>query len=131
MRVAALTYHADHLGSVRTLSTADGQAAGSYDYDSYGRLLSEAEPPALAPFGQPFGYTGRERDRAAGLTHYRARAYDPETGTFLQEDPIGFAAGDLNTSRYVWNSPRSGGTWRTLEDSNLWPLPSEGSALSS
>ena len=26
---------------------------------------------------------------------------------------------------------RSGGQWRTQEDSNLWPLPSEGSALSS
>jgi hypothetical protein len=30
-----------------------------------------------------------------------------------------------NSRRYFW------GKWRTQEDSNLWPLPSEGSALSS
>ena len=42
---------------------------------------------------QPFRYTGREWDEATGLTHYRARAYDPATGRFLQEDPIWFLAG--------------------------------------
>ena len=54
---------------------------------------------------QPFLHTGREYDRATGLYYYRARYYDPETGTFTQDDPIHFAAGDLNVSRYVWNNP--------------------------
>ncbi|WP_316015597.1 RHS repeat-associated core domain-containing protein [Roseobacter sp. HKCCA0434] len=46
---------------------------------------------------RPYGFTGREIDRGTWLCHYRARSYDPRTGTFLQSDPIGFAAGDLNT----------------------------------
>ena len=99
------TYHADHLGSVRTLSSEGGEASGRYDYDSYGGLLEASEPGSLGGRGQPFGYTGRERDRATGLYHYRARAYDPETGTFLQEDPIGLAGGDMNLSRYVGSNP--------------------------
>jgi hypothetical protein len=32
---------------------------------------------------QPYLYTGREYDRATGLYYYRARYYDPETGTFI------------------------------------------------
>ncbi len=31
--------------------------------------------------------------------------YDPTTGTFLEEDPLGFAAGLDNLSEYVGNSP--------------------------
>lgn len=32
-------------------------------------------------------------------------SYDPNTGRFLSEDPIGFAAGDPNLYRFVGNSP--------------------------
>lgn len=34
-----------------------------------------------------------------------ARYYNPETGRFLSEDPIGFLAGDVNLYRYVNNNP--------------------------
>ncbi len=37
--------------------------------------------------------------------YFRARTYDPNSGRFLQEDPIGFSAGDLNVYRYVGNNP--------------------------
>ena len=51
-----------------------------------------------------------------------------------------FARFELRTSDDVFRtfsvrrsqlSPKSLKSWRTREDSNLWPLPSEGSALSS
>jgi RHS repeat-associated protein len=35
----------------------------------------------------------------------RARYYDPSTGRFLSEDPIGFNGGDFNLYRYVGNNP--------------------------
>ncbi|MEM7089913.1 MAG: RHS repeat-associated core domain-containing protein [Pseudomonadota bacterium] len=54
---------------------------------------------------QRYGYTGREHDPETGLIYYRARHYDPATGQFIQRDPIGFAAGDLNLYAYVWNDP--------------------------
>jgi RHS repeat-associated protein len=34
-----------------------------------------------------------------------ARHYDAALGQFIQRDPIGFAAGDLNLYAYVWNDP--------------------------
>ncbi len=40
------------------------------------------------------------------LSYYRARYYDPATGRFLKEDPIGFAGG-VNFYAYVNNSPVS------------------------
>ncbi|MBY0516246.1 MAG: RHS repeat-associated core domain-containing protein [Bacteriovoracaceae bacterium] len=35
----------------------------------------------------------------------RARYYDPSSGRFLSEDPIGFLGGDYNLYRYVGNNP--------------------------
>ncbi len=54
---------------------------------------------------QDYGFTGREYDAETGLYHYRARVYDPGVGRFLQADPLGFAAGDVNLYAYTWNDP--------------------------
>jgi RHS repeat-associated protein len=72
----------------------------TYAYDAYGN--AEA---AVESLPQRFRYTGREWDGVTRLYHYRARAYDPETGRFLQEDPIGLLSGDANFYRYVKNNP--------------------------
>jgi RHS repeat-associated protein len=42
-------------------------------------------------------------DAESDLMYYRARYYDPAVGRFVSEDPLGFAAGDVNVSRYVGN----------------------------
>lgn len=39
------------------------------------------------------------------LAKGRSRYYNPGTGRFLQEDPIGFGGGDSNFYRYVSNNP--------------------------
>lgn len=52
-----------------------------------------------------FLFTAREWDVETGLYHYRARAYSPELGRFLQQDPIAFLGGDLNLLKYVSNGP--------------------------
>ena len=75
----------------------------AYAYDSYGTAEESVESLA-----QRFRYTGREFDALTGLYHYRARAYDPQTGRFLQEDPIWFEALDLNVYRYVGGNPLNG-----------------------
>ena len=97
---ARYSYHADHLGSIRFLTDALVEVVNAYDYDSYGQ-----ETAAIEGVEQPFRFTGREWDEAAKLYHYRARAYDPSTGMFIQEDPIWFNAGDLNVQRYVGSNP--------------------------
>ncbi|RMG32193.1 MAG: RHS repeat-associated core domain-containing protein, partial [Planctomycetota bacterium] len=51
-----------------------------------------------------YAYTGRLWDADAQLYYYRARWYDPTAGRFISEDPVGFAAGDANISRYAGNN---------------------------
>jgi RHS repeat-associated protein len=41
----------------------------------------------------------------AQMYHYKARAYDPALGRFLQTDPAGYEAGDMNLYAYVGNNP--------------------------
>lgn len=59
----------------------------------------------------PFQYTGREFDTETGLYYYRARYYDPSTGRFLSEDPIGFSGVDNSAGRAnadIYNRGHSG-----------------------
>jgi RHS repeat-associated protein len=50
-------------------------------------------------------YTARELDSVTGLQYNRARWYDPKTGRWTSQDPLGFDAGDANWYRYVSNDP--------------------------
>jgi RHS repeat-associated protein len=43
-------------------------------------------------------------DEHTGFYYYRARWYDPRTGSFISADPIGFEGRDLNFYRYVKNN---------------------------
>jgi RHS repeat-associated protein len=91
----------DHLGTVRRLVDNAGNAIRDRVFSAWGQVVEDTNPT----FAYPFAFTGREYDRETGLYYYRARYYDPHTGRFLSEDPLSFAAGDTNLSRYVFNSP--------------------------
>jgi RHS repeat-associated protein len=88
----------DALGTViRTVSSSG--ATASYQYDSFGRILSQAGTPQT-----PYAFSGREFDAESGLYYYRARYYDPRLGRFISEDPNGIAAG-MNLYAYAANNP--------------------------
>ena len=94
----------DHLGTIRDLvqynaTTGTTTVVNHVRYDTFGQIVSQTN----SQFQPWFAYTGREWDPAAGLYFYRARWYDPRAGRFTSEDPLGFAAGDVNLSRYVGN----------------------------
>ena len=96
---------ADHQGTVRGIADYDAtegetNVVNHLDYDSFGNLIGESNP-AQTPL---FRYTGRYYDTDAEIQWNNARWYDPETGNWLTQDPIGFSAGDANLSRYVGNS---------------------------
>jgi RHS repeat-associated protein len=90
-------HHQDERGSVIAVSDASGNLVGSVNrYDEYG-------VPQGTLTGR-FGYTGQPWIPEAGLYHYRARAYNPAMGRFMQTDPIGFGGG-MNIYAYVGNNP--------------------------
>jgi RHS repeat-associated protein len=96
---AAYFYHKDSLGTTTDLTDSTGLTIQAYDYDSFGNIIGTS-----GTLTQPFTFTGREYDAETGLYFYRARYYDPQAGRFISRDPLGFAAGDVNTYRYVGNS---------------------------
>jgi RHS repeat-associated protein len=88
----------DHLGSTVGLTDSNGVVTETASYDSFGRVIA-------SNLSTRYQYTGRESDEKSGLMYYRARQYDPQIGRFTTEDPIGFAAGDVNLYAYVDNNP--------------------------
>ncbi len=92
----ALYFLQDHLGSTAVLTNAGGGVVERLQYEAFG----ESAGSSLTRYG----FTGRERDAATGLLHYRARWYDPQQGRFISEDPLGFEGG-LNLYRYASNDP--------------------------
>ncbi|MFO0941919.1 MAG: RHS repeat-associated core domain-containing protein [Pirellulales bacterium] len=102
----------DQLGSVRDLVDNNGVIRQHVVYDSFGKRLREVDYNSAgaviastdpAAVDELFGYTGRDWDIDTQLQNNRARWYDPATGRWLSQDPIGFAAGDANLYRYVGN----------------------------
>jgi RHS repeat-associated protein len=95
----AYFYTRDHLGSIRELIDSGGNLESRYDYDPFGRStkLSGGADPA-------FGYTGQYQHANSGKLLSLYRAYDPDIGRWLSEDPIGIDGG-INLYAYVEAQP--------------------------
>jgi RHS repeat-associated protein len=92
-------YLTDALGSTVGLTDGPGALGTEYSYAPFG--AATASGPSSS---NELGYTGREDD-GTGVYYYRARYYHPTLQRFISEDPIGFAAGDINFYVYVANNP--------------------------
>jgi RHS repeat-associated protein len=104
---SATTLHAllgDHLNTVRDVVSPTGTLENHLVYNSYGELKSQTGG-AYSPFHR---FTGKPFDTAVGLQYNVNRWYDPATGRWTSEDPIGFSGGHANLYAYIGNSPMNG-----------------------
>ncbi len=75
-------------------------------------------------FFQPFGFAGGMYDTDTGLVHFGARDYDPETGRWIQKDPLLFGGGDTNLYRYC-----AGDLVNAIDPTGEWILQVVGGLL--
>jgi RHS repeat-associated protein len=94
--------HQNTVADVATMSSTSGPGTlrNHLEYNAFGAITSQTN----ATYAPLQTYTGQILDTTTGLLFYDARWYDPILGRFVSEDPIGFAAGDANLTRYVGNS---------------------------
>jgi RHS repeat-associated protein len=91
------SYLTDVLGSTMALTDSTGAQQTTYSYGPFGVLS------ATGSNTNDYTYTGREVD-GLGIDYFRARYYNPQTGRFISEDPIGLAGG-INEYVYVADNP--------------------------
>ena len=89
----------DHLGSVREMTDSSGTVRSRYDYDSYGRRTKLS-----GDLDADFGFAGQYVHAPSGLYLTLFRAYDSDTGRWLNHDPIQ-ERGGINLYSYVKNNP--------------------------
>ncbi|MBI4492984.1 MAG: RHS repeat-associated core domain-containing protein, partial [Chloroflexi bacterium] len=96
-------FHTDGLGSVRAVTNAAASVTQTYLTDAFGAMrLTQGSS------GQPFDFTGEQRDGETGFVYLRARVYDPQVGRFLQRDTVaqsGPGSQGLNRYSYAANNP--------------------------
>jgi len=101
----------DHQGTprdwaTRSSSTGTTTIAQHTRYTAFGAIASIVDGTGnpLAATAAPLpSFTGQLYDVDSGLMYYRARWYDPQLGKFLNDDPMGFGAGDTNLARLTAN----------------------------
>jgi RHS repeat-associated protein len=103
-------YYRNGEGSISHVADTNGTLVEAYRYDlqgtpvfldASGRLLSGSKLSIRHLF------TGEQWYSELGLYDLRNRFYSPDSGRFIQPDPIGFSGGD-NLYRHCGNSPVNG-----------------------
>lgn len=101
-------YHDNSIGSIAAITNASGEVVERYRYNAYGETTILAangiDTFATSQTGNSYAYTGRRLDIETGFYYYRARYYSPQTGRFIQRDPLGYADG-MGVYAYVGNNP--------------------------
>ncbi len=113
--------HLDAIGNVIALTDSAQTVQRSYEYGEWGALIGGSD-------AKPFNNTDRVRFKGAlwmgpevDVYYMRARWYEPKSGRFLSEDPVGINGG-INPFTYAGNDPvnRRDPTGLCAEDEELW-----------
>jgi len=113
-------YLTDNINSIRQVVNTTGTSLDAITYDPYGNIVSQTNA-ANAP---RIMYAGGEQNSILGIYRFNGRWYNPATGEWLSQDPLGFAAGDANLDRYVGNNPVQFEDPSGLERSAIQSMPS-------
>ncbi len=88
----------DHLGTPQEVVSEDGKVVWLTRYKAWGRI----HKLDVSDIAQPLRFQGQYEDAETGLYYNRYRYYDPDSGRFVSQDPIGLRGG-VNLYQYASN----------------------------
>lgn len=101
--------YADHLSAPRVLTRAsDNKTVWRWDSaDPFGLDQPDQNPSRLGELIYNPRFPGQYYDKETNLHYNYFRDYNPQTGRYIESDPIGLEGG-INTYSYVGGNPLSG-----------------------
>ena len=105
--VAVYYIHTDQLNAPRKITLPSTNAlAWRWDPHPFAEQAPNQNPAGLGTFINNLRFPGQYYTYESGLNHNGFRDYDPQTGKYLESDPIGLQGG-INTYAYVGGNPLS------------------------
>nr|WP_308506835.1 RHS repeat-associated core domain-containing protein [Pseudoduganella ginsengisoli] len=102
---AAVYYiQTDQLNTPRVITDQSQTVVWKWDSDGFGSMPPNEQPGTGSAFMFNPRFAGQYFDRESNLHYNYYRDYDPQTGRYVQSDPIGLDAGP-NTYAYVGGNP--------------------------
>jgi RHS repeat-associated protein len=93
--------HNDQLGTPRKITQpSDNALLWRWDPDTFGSASPNQNPAGLGAFTYNLRFPGQYYLAESGLHYNYYRDYDPQTGRYVESDPIGLHGG-LNTYAYA------------------------------
>ncbi|SCC33735.1 RHS repeat domain-containing protein, partial [Gilliamella intestini] len=99
-------YQNNYLGTPHRLTDSLGDTVYECEYSAYGEITHEHWPQAennIKPIN-PLRFQGQYFDEETGLHYNLNRYYDPFTGRYITQDPLGILGG-LNSYQYAGSDP--------------------------
>jgi RHS repeat-associated protein len=95
-------FHCQPNGTPERMTDNEGELRWEGQNSAWGKLLREM-PHKATDYPQNLRMQGQYLDRETGLHYNLFRYYDPDSGRFTQQDPIGLAGG-INLYQYAPNA---------------------------
>jgi RHS repeat-associated protein len=99
-------YQNDHLGTPIALTSNMGDTLYECQYNAYGQIINEIyhQDDIDSLPDNPLRFQGQYYDEETGLHYNLNRYYDPFTGRYITQDPLGIQGG-LNSYQYSGSDP--------------------------
>ena len=112
-------FHTDQVGAPQAVTAMDGSTVWQADWEPFGSVAI-----GQGKLTSNLRFPGQYFDEETGLHYNYYRHYDPETGRYIESDPIGLLGG-LNTFAYVGGDPIANYDYYGLLLDPIVPWPAE------
>jgi len=100
--------HSDQLAAPRIITRPiDNTIMWRWDTDPYGTVAPNSNPQGQGTFIYNLRFPGQYYQAETNLNYNYFRDYDPQTGRYIESDPIGLAGGSYSTYSYANSNPIS------------------------